>query len=122
MSIFILTLFRPLRFRNYNPKDSELQSQIVEPAPIGPSAKDKISTVEGEVEEFERNAAKELPAVDEELDLADLAPKKPNWDLKRDLEAKLEKLEEATLSAISELVRERLQSQKDISAAASVSF
>ena len=38
-------------------------------------------------------------------DLAKLAPKKPNWDLKRDLERKLEKLERKTQIAIGDLIR-----------------
>ncbi|CAG8845256.1 3349_t:CDS:2, partial [Racocetra persica] len=33
---------------------------------------------------------------EEEVDLFNLAPKKPNWDLKRDVEKKLTKLERKT--------------------------
>ena len=69
-------------------------------------------------------------------DLNALAPKKPNWDLKRDLEKKLEKLERRTQNAISDLIRmlflmnsrkylmtflslgNRLKEQQDISNAA----
>ena len=44
-----------------------------------------------------------------------MAPKKPNWDLKRDLEPKLEKLERKTAVAIAEMIRKRLKEQGDVS-------
>ncbi|KAF7245739.1 Coiled-coil domain-containing protein 12 [Varanus komodoensis] len=40
-------------------------------------------------------------------DLANLAPRKPDWDLKRDVAKKLEKLEKRTQRAIAELIREK---------------
>lgn len=40
-----------------------------------------------------------------------LAPRKIDWDLKRDIAAKLEKLERRTQRAIAELIRERLQEE-----------
>ena len=42
-----------------------------------------------------------------------MAPKKPNWDLKRDVEKKLEKLERRTQRAIYEIIRQRLENDKD---------
>ena len=45
------------------------------------------------------------------LDLFTLQPKKPNWDLKRDLATKLEILDQRTDNAIARIVRERIQSQ-----------
>jgi hypothetical protein len=60
-----------------------------------------------------------------------LQPKKPNWDLKRELETRLEPLNKKTQVALAEIIRksnynvlviaitnvigERLKSQKDIS-------
>lgn len=38
-------------------------------------------------------------------DLASLAPRKPDWDLQRDVAKKLEKLERRTQKAIAELIR-----------------
>jgi len=38
-------------------------------------------------------------------DIFSLAPKKPNWDLKRDIEPSLLKLEKKTRAAIIELIR-----------------
>ena len=39
-------------------------------------------------------------------DLINLAPRKPDWDLKRDVAKKLEKLERRTQRAIAQLIRE----------------
>uniref|UniRef100_A0ACB8FVZ7 Coiled-coil domain-containing protein 12 n=1 Tax=Sphaerodactylus townsendi TaxID=933632 RepID=A0ACB8FVZ7_9SAUR len=50
-------------------------------------------------------AAKPEPII-EEVDLANLAPRKPDWDLKRDVAKKLEKLEKRTQRAIAELISE----------------
>ncbi|KAK1824235.1 hypothetical protein LTR12_001301 [Friedmanniomyces endolithicus] len=46
------------------------------------------------------------------LDLFKLRPKKPNWDLKRDLDRKLEVLDVRTGNAIARLVRERIANQQ----------
>ncbi|ESO06492.1 hypothetical protein HELRODRAFT_160668 [Helobdella robusta] len=46
----------------------------------------------------------------EEVDLLNLAPRKPDWDLKRDVAKKLEKLERRTQRAMGELIRDRLKS------------
>lgn len=45
----------------------------------------------------------------QDLDISSLAPRKPDWDLKRDVAKKLEKLERRTQKAIAELIWERLQ-------------
>ncbi|QRV85852.1 pre-mRNA-splicing factor CWC18 [Ceratobasidium sp. AG-Ba] len=50
----------------------------------------------------------------EELDLLNIAPKRPNWDLKRDLDKKLVKLERQTQRAIHTLIRQRLSAQKEV--------
>jgi coiled-coil domain-containing protein 12 len=49
---------------------------------------------------------------DTPLDLFKLQPKKPNWDLKRELNKKLEILNQRTDNAIARLVRERIEVQK----------
>ena len=46
------------------------------------------------------------------IDLFRLQPKKPNWDLKRDVAVKLEKLNARTENAIARLVRERIEAAK----------
>lgn len=49
---------------------------------------------------------------DRPLDLFKLQPKRPNWDLKRDLEKKLKVLDVRTDNAIARLVRERIEGAK----------
>lgn len=56
--------------------------------------------------------ATEEASQDKPLDLFKLQPKKPNWDLKRDLDKKLEILNTRTDNAIAKLVRERIDSAK----------
>lgn len=53
------------------------------------------------------------PIVIDEIDIANLAPRKPDWDLKRDVSKKLEKLEKRTQRAIAELIRDRLKNNQE---------
>uniref|UniRef100_A0A9L0QYK2 Coiled-coil domain containing 12 n=1 Tax=Equus caballus TaxID=9796 RepID=A0A9L0QYK2_HORSE len=99
---------RELRLRNYVPEDEDLKRRRVPPA--------KPVAVEEKVKE-QLEAAKPEPVI-EEVDLANLAPRKPDWDLKRDVAKKLEKLEKRTQRAIAELIRERLKGQEDSLASA----
>jgi coiled-coil domain-containing protein 12 len=61
-----------------------------------------------EVEEEIRKKAEEEELDDKGVDLFKLRPKKPNWDLKRDLAKKLEILNIRTDNAIARMVRERI--------------
>ncbi|KAK4244913.1 cwf18 pre-mRNA splicing factor-domain-containing protein [Corynascus novoguineensis] len=62
-------------------------------------------------EESRRQAA--IDAQNEKgIDLFNLQPKKPNWDLKRELNARMEVLNVRTDNAIARLVRERLAEKK----------
>ncbi|KAM9185928.1 coiled-coil domain-containing protein 12 isoform 1-T1 [Dugong dugon] len=99
---------RELRLRNYVPEDEDLKKRKVPQA--------KPVAVEEKVKE-QLEAAKPEPVI-EEVDLANLAPRKPDWDLKRDVAKKLEKLEKRTQRAIAELIRERLKGQDDSLASA----
>lgn len=99
---------RELRLRNYVPEDEALKKRRVPQA--------KPVAVEEKVKE-QLEAAKPEPII-EEVDLANLAPRKPDWDLKRDVAKKLEKLEKRTQRAIAELIRERLKGQEDSLASA----
>ncbi|XP_025895455.1 coiled-coil domain-containing protein 12 [Nothoprocta perdicaria] len=94
---------KELRLRNYEPEDEELKKRKVPQA--------KPASVEDKVKE-QLEAAKPEPIIDE-VDLANLAPRKPDWDLKRDVAKKLEKLEKRTQRAIAELIRERLKGQEE---------
>lgn len=59
--------------------------------------------------------AKKDEEADKPIDLFKLQPKKPNWDLKRDLDAKLKILNVRTENAIARLVRERIQNAQKAS-------
>jgi coiled-coil domain-containing protein 12 len=58
-------------------------------------------------------ARKDEEAAEKGIDLFKLQPKKPNWDLKRDLDEKMEVLNVRTQNAIARLVRERIQKAKE---------
>ncbi|XP_063003657.1 coiled-coil domain-containing protein 12 [Elgaria multicarinata webbii] len=94
---------KELKLRNYAPEDDELKGRVVPQA--------KPTSVEDKVKD-QLEAAKPEPII-EEVDLANLAPRKPDWDLKRDVAKKLEKLEKRTQRAIAELIRERLKGQEE---------
>uniref|UniRef100_A0A8C5KPB4 Coiled-coil domain containing 12 n=1 Tax=Jaculus jaculus TaxID=51337 RepID=A0A8C5KPB4_JACJA len=95
VDVCVLRSPRELRLRNYVPEDEDLKRRRVPQA--------KPVAVEEKVKE-QLEAAKPEPVI-EEVDLANLAPRKPDWDLKRDVSKKLEKLEKRTRRAIAELIR-----------------
>lgn len=69
-------------------------------------------TLEQQAQELEAEARKKAEEDDQDdkgVDLFKLQPKKPNWDLKRDLEKKLEVLNVRTENAIARMVRERIE-------------
>ncbi|KAI1389482.1 cwf18 pre-mRNA splicing factor-domain-containing protein [Hypoxylon trugodes] len=70
----------------------------------GPTLEQQAADVEAEI----RRKAAEDARDDKGIDLFKLQPKKPNWDLKRDLDKKLEILNVRTDNAIAKLVRERI--------------
>ncbi|EXJ62559.1 hypothetical protein A1O7_02997 [Cladophialophora yegresii CBS 114405] len=57
-------------------------------------------------------AAKDEVEAEKGIDLFKLRPKKPNWDLKRDLDEKMKILNVRTQNAIARLVRERIENAK----------
>ncbi|ERF76075.1 hypothetical protein EPUS_01408 [Endocarpon pusillum Z07020] len=57
-------------------------------------------------------AKKDEEAAENGIDLFKLQPKKPNWDLKRDLDEKMKILNVRTQNAIARLVRERIEKAK----------
>ncbi|KAK0466341.1 cwf18 pre-mRNA splicing factor-domain-containing protein [Desarmillaria tabescens] len=67
--------------------------------------------MEDTVEKNVEGVAEKIIAEDEqrraqELDVFNIAPKRPNWDLKRETDKKLAKLERKTQEAIHTLIRE----------------
>lgn len=75
----------------------------------GPTLEEQAAEVEAEIRQ---KAAAEALEADKGVDLFKLQPKKPNWDLKRDLDKKLEVLNVQTDNAIAKLVRERIANAK----------
>ncbi|KAJ8889504.1 hypothetical protein PR048_009003 [Dryococelus australis] len=99
------------KFRSYRPLDEGLQESVIEDAAPG----DVAEEVQAQLE------AANTRVVIEQLDISNLAPRKPDWDLKRDVARKLERLERRTQKAIAELIRERLRNgQEDLGTAVSV--
>ncbi|KAL7288951.1 coiled-coil domain-containing protein 12 [Trichogramma pretiosum] len=98
------------KFRSYKPLDESLKEKSLGDA--------KPGDAEAEVKD-QLDAATQRPVI-EELDINNLAPRKLDWDLKRDVSKKLEKLQRRTQKAIAELILERLRAQKDISDATTV--
>jgi coiled-coil domain-containing protein 12 len=75
----------------------------------GPTLEEQAAEVEAEAKQ---KALQDAADADKGIDLFKLQPKKPNWDLKRDLDKKLEVLNVRTDNAIARLVRERISSAK----------
>eukprot|EP00727_Mastigamoeba_balamuthi_P009419 m51a1_g51 hypothetical protein (214) ;mRNA; r:171080-172055 len=89
-----------LKLRNYRPRHKELQAaRYIIPRPEIPNV-DKV---------IEETLAKLDAAKDDEN--VSLMPKKRNWDLKRDIKPKLDKLERRTQRAIYELLRQKLKTE-----------
>ncbi|KAK3403465.1 cwf18 pre-mRNA splicing factor-domain-containing protein [Sordaria brevicollis] len=76
-----------------------------------PTLEEQAADIE---EEAQRQAALDAQAAEENkgIDLFKLQPKKPNWDLKRELNQKMEVLNVRTDNAIARMVRERLAAKK----------
>ena len=66
----------------------------------------------GEIAAETKKAAEEEEKAEKPIDLFKLQPKRPNWDLKRDVARKMERLNVQTDNAIARLVRERIEAQK----------
>lgn len=92
------------KFRNYDPETGTARKH---------ARTDDDDTVEKQVEGLAEKAIlqDEIQRA-QELDLTNIQPKKPNWDLKRDLDRKLAKLKPKTEQAIAQLIRKRLQAQR----------
>lgn len=103
-----------LRFRSYEPETQDLQQFVAEAPQVGPMANTTQDTVEKRVDQIQAEAL-EASSRKINLDLENLVPKKPNWDLKRGIEAKLELLDKKTDAVIADLIRQRIKEQGDLS-------
>lgn len=82
-----------MKFRNYVPHDKQLQEGKVAP-PVLPTFEDPVAAAASLAEK------KEDPFVN-------IAPKKPNWDLRKDVQKKLDKLVRRTQKAMYKLMEEQ---------------
>ncbi|XP_044744681.1 coiled-coil domain-containing protein 12 [Coccinella septempunctata] len=92
------------KFRSYKPEHEELSKHKL------PDAKPEDLTEEVKTQ---LESAKESIIIDN-LDLSTLAPRKQDWDLKRDLAKELEILEKRTQKSIAELIRDELKKRQNL--------
>eukprot|EP00164_Ancoracysta_twista_P006730 GFYU01009430.1.p2 GENE.GFYU01009430.1~~GFYU01009430.1.p2 ORF type:complete len:128 (-),score=52.26 GFYU01009430.1:521-904(-) len=92
---------KKLKFRNYTPKDPDLKKLRL-PKPQLPILQDHVKDILQQAEEAEKAEGVTL----------NLAPKKPNWDLKRDVEKKLDKLTKMTQRAIRDIMKAKMQDEE----------
>jgi coiled-coil domain-containing protein 12 len=105
---------RYLSGRNY---DSETKGPRLGFENAPDEGQETLEQKAAQLAEETRRRAEEEEKADAPLDLFRLQPKKPNWDLKRDLDRKMELLNVRTNNAIARLVRERIAKQKEAATA-----
>lgn len=80
---------------------------------VSPSAdQETLEDRAAQIAETTTKQAEEEEKEEKPIDLFKLQPKKPNWDLKRDVARKMERLSVQTDNAIARLVRERIEGAK----------
>eukprot|EP00927_Polykrikos_kofoidii_P063478 TRINITY_DN58306_c0_g1_i1.p2 TRINITY_DN58306_c0_g1~~TRINITY_DN58306_c0_g1_i1.p2 ORF type:complete len:182 (-),score=53.49 TRINITY_DN58306_c0_g1_i1:49-594(-) len=92
---------RTITFRNYTPRTTELKDHCLP----------RITSAEIEADIDDEIEALLAAAEDQDAVLA-VAPRKPNWDLKRDVERKMQTLQARTDRAVVQLIRRRIQENK----------
>lgn len=97
--------------RNYDAETKGPKLGFEAPPTIGlesQTLEEQAADIEADI----RQQAAEEAANDKGIDLFKLQPKKPNWDLKRNLDAKLEILNVRTDNAIARLVVARISAER----------
>mmetsp|Transcript_27487 Transcript_27487/g.44728 ORF Transcript_27487/g.44728 Transcript_27487/m.44728 type:complete len:146 (+) Transcript_27487:110-547(+) len=92
-----------IKFRNYVPRDADLR-ELKQEAPKLPSVDEQIAAV---------TAHHTKPTLESSDSVLNIAIKKPNWDLKRDVAKRLEKLNRRTQKAIEELRKEEEEQSRE---------
>ncbi|KAK6410465.1 hypothetical protein LTR95_018201, partial [Oleoguttula sp. CCFEE 5521] len=95
--------------RNYDPETKGARLGF-ETAPS--EGQETLEVKAARLAEETKQQAETDALADEPLSLFKLQPKKPNWDLKRDLDRKMEVLSVRTDNAIARIVRERIEKQQ----------
>jgi coiled-coil domain-containing protein 12 len=96
---------REIAFRNYVPRDGALAAAKL-PATTAP-ALDVAAARDGD----EGAVTPRLEPNVGDVDPGMVAPRRANWDLKRDVEARLEKLERRTRRALVDVAREEARAR-----------
>ncbi|KAF8819711.1 cwf18 pre-mRna splicing factor protein [Cardiosporidium cionae] len=86
-----------LRFRNYIPRDTSLR-KFCNPKPL-------VKELEEQIDLYTQQTLND--SVNQDI-LSQITPKRPNWDLKRDVEKKLQVLSNRTDRSILNLLRIQL--------------
>ncbi|KAJ7582977.1 cwf18 pre-mRNA splicing factor-domain-containing protein [Mycena floridula] len=96
-----------IKNRNFDPESRTLRKHTRD------DDVEMVDTVEKDVAGMaEAIVAEDEEARQKELNVFNIAPKRPNWDLKRETNKKLAKLDSKTREAIHTLIRQRLAAQK----------
>lgn len=98
---------RAISFRNYAPNDASMEEQESKKARVEEEEQQEQSEPKSALQAALNQAQSEITT--KEKSVESMAPKKINWDLKRDVEKKIAKLEKRTQKAIVELLKERLE-------------
>ena len=98
------TALAMIRFRNYKPRDKNLKYFEL------PAPKVEALITEDEIKKLGE-------PMTTENGIMDIAPKKANWDLKRDVARKLQRLEKRTQRAIVDLIRDKVEGGGDLNKA-----
>ena len=101
---------KAITFRNYKPYDASLLAKAVDPRAKSEAAVmvQKVAAVVASTEDI-LHAELALVSQDDELNIV---PKKPNWDLKSQVAAKMDKLARRTQRAVVEILREKMAAEE----------
>lgn len=86
-----------LRFRNYQPKCKKLKKYCIEPA--------KFIEIDDEFKELIEKSQK----ID--YDNIEIAPKKINWDLKREIKPEMDQLHNLTQIALRQIIQDKIDKE-----------
>ena len=97
--------------RNYDIEDRAPKMGFMAPPSAG---QETLEAAAARIAEETRAQRVEVEKEDRPIDLFNLQPKKPNWDLKRDVDKKLERLNQRTDMAIAKLIKARIEEQNAV--------
>eukprot|EP01036_Dinobryon_divergens_P022902 gene22903-31206_t len=102
---------KAITFRNYKPYDTSLLSKTAGPTAKSDAAVSVQKKAAAAVASTEDILQVELALVNQGDEL-NIVPKKPNWDLKSQVAAKMEKLARRTQRAVVEILREKMATEE----------